>query len=296
MSSFGDADLGAAFETVACCGKVFSTGANYKRHLFMQRGSHKRGDAFLGKFPCPLCTTRCKSTVGLRQHTYLMHERNPREARPDRCEEDRADEDRGDRRDFLSAAAMLLSSEPVLISILQPRRVTVDAPRAQDRVFDGLICIVEGVALDASVFSHSYLNAHHGEEMVEIRQQVVSVEPDWQCTSQEKHDTLQHYLQYQERFVGRMDTVDFCTNVDIVGEAWEAQNVALAKLPSWLRPNEPSADLLAHCHELLGMNRAQLYLKVAGCRTPAHQENNDFCAVICQPGARRLHVVGGGYA
>ena len=65
----------------------------------------------------------------------------------------------------------------------------------------------------------------------------------------------------------------------MVGEHWALQNDALAAMPAWLRPNEPSSDLLAYCHQLLGMNRAQMYVKVAGCRTPAHQENNDFCAV-----------------
>ena len=47
------------------------------------------------------------------------------------------------------------------------------------------------------------------------------------------------------------DTVDFCINVGLDEEAWTAQNAALAALPSWIRPNELSSDLLAHCLEAI---------------------------------------------
>lgn len=74
----------------------------------------------------------------------------------------------------------------------------------------------------------------------------------------------------------------------------------LRKLPDFLRVAD-AADMLSQCEEeLLGMNRAQMYFKVNGCRTPGahahfhqctarthtpffttkgHQENNDFCSV-----------------
>ena len=38
--------------------------------------------------------------------------------------------------------------------------------------------------------------------------------------------------------------------------------------------------MLSHVgHTILGMNTVQLYMKVPGCRTPGHQENNNFCSV-----------------
>ena len=38
--------------------------------------------------------------------------------------------------------------------------------------------------------------------------------------------------------------------------------------------------MLSHVgHTIYGMNSVQLYMKVPGCRTPGHQENNNFCSV-----------------
>ncbi|CAI8021475.1 Lysine-specific demethylase 6A [Geodia barretti] len=42
----------------------------------------------------------------------------------------------------------------------------------------------------------------------------------------------------------------------------------------------PETNLLSHIgHTVLGMNSVQLYMKVAGSRTPGHQENNNFCSL-----------------
>jgi hypothetical protein len=41
-----------------------------------------------------------------------------------------------------------------------------------------------------------------------------------------------------------------------------------------------AGNMLSHVgHTILGMNTVQLYMKVPGCRTPGHQENNNFCSV-----------------
>lgn len=38
--------------------------------------------------------------------------------------------------------------------------------------------------------------------------------------------------------------------------------------------------MLTHLgHVVYGMNTVQLYMKVPGCRTPGHQENNNFASV-----------------
>jgi hypothetical protein len=60
---------------------------------------------------------------------------------------------------------------------------------------------------------------------------------------------------------------------------WAPQLAELARLPPILAVC-PSDDLLsAYGRPILGMTHAQLYLKVAGCRTPGHQENCNFCSV-----------------
>ncbi len=44
--------------------------------------------------------------------------------------------------------------------------------------------------------------------------------------------------------------------------------------------NCPEANLLAHIgYSILGVNSAQLYMKVPGARTPGHQENHNLCSV-----------------
>ena len=137
---------------------------------------------------------------------------------------------------------LLLASVPTIAS---PCRVQAGAPDSAVQAFKRFICIVEGVALDPSPFSPAFLTEHHGDTIVEIRQQMREAEPDWRCTSQAKSGMLRNYLRYQAQFSTRGETMDFCTNVDLGGAAWAPQSAALAALPAWLRPNEPSADLLA---------------------------------------------------
>lgn len=74
--------------------------------------------------------------------------------------------------------------------------------------------------------------------------------------------------------------VTFGTNVDLSdSRKWKPQLDELDKLPMFSRVVSAS-NMLSHVgHPILGMNTVQLYMKVPGCRTPGHQENNNFCSV-----------------
>lgn len=76
------------------------------------------------------------------------------------------------------------------------------------------------------------------------------------------------------------NVVKFGTNVDLSDDKkWKAQLQELEKLPAFARVVSAS-NMLSHVgHSIFGMNTVQLYMKVPGCRTPGHQENNNFCSV-----------------
>lgn len=78
----------------------------------------------------------------------------------------------------------------------------------------------------------------------------------------------------------QFNVVTFGTNVDLSDTVkWKAQLDELDKLPMFARVVSAS-NMLTHVgHSILGMNTVQLYMKVPGCRTPGHQENNNFCSV-----------------
>jgi len=61
--------------------------------------------------------------------------------------------------------------------------------------------------------------------------------------------------------------------------SWKRQLDELAKLPVFLRPQSPKDLLSAYPNAILGVNTAQLYLKVPGCRTTGHQENSNLCSI-----------------
>lgn len=84
----------------------------------------------------------------------------------------------------------------------------------------------------------------------------------------------------KSRRYGPFKTVKFGTNVDLSDEKkWKVQLQELTKLPSFARVVS-AGNMLSHVgHVILGMNTVQLYMKVPGCRTPGHQENNNFCSV-----------------
>ncbi|KAF7258052.1 hypothetical protein EG68_04794, partial [Paragonimus skrjabini miyazakii] len=79
---------------------------------------------------------------------------------------------------------------------------------------------------------------------------------------------------------GKPKYIRFGTNCDLSDEKkWFPQLHELTKLPTFVRVVS-AFNMLSHVgYSLLGMNTVQLYLKVPGCRTPGHQENNCFCSV-----------------
>ena len=140
----------------------------------------------------------------------------------------------------------------------------------------------------------------------------------WRCESHRSHTTVSRYAQYQassfqdslreekdkalgvfreqqsdsdsnssvptkgkkSKKSGVFQTVKFGTNLDLSDEKkWKVQLQELMKLPAFARVVS-AGNMLSHVgHMILGMNTVQLYMKVPGCRTPGHQENNNYCSV-----------------
>lgn len=139
----------------------------------------------------------------------------------------------------------------------------------------------------------------------------------WRCESHRSHTTIARYAHYQatsfqeslkeeqekalglhresdsdsnssitskgrksSKKSGLFKTVKFGTNVDLSDESkWKSQLQELMKLPAFARVVS-AGNMLSHVgHVILGMNTVQLYMKVPGCRTPGHQENNNYCSV-----------------
>ncbi|KAI6231876.1 hypothetical protein M3Y95_00427800 [Aphelenchoides besseyi] len=74
--------------------------------------------------------------------------------------------------------------------------------------------------------------------------------------------------------------IKFGTNVDLSSEqVFGAQLRELRKMPAFCRLNSASNLLSYLGYTVLGMNSVQLYMKVPGCRTPGHLENNNFASV-----------------
>jgi hypothetical protein len=75
-------------------------------------------------------------------------------------------------------------------------------------------------------------------------------------------------------------SIKFGTNLDLSDEKkWQAQFQEMAKLPAFMRVVS-SSNMLSHVgYKIYGCNTLQMYLKVPGCRTPGHQENNNFCSL-----------------
>uniref|UniRef100_A0A0N4ZK20 JmjC domain-containing protein n=1 Tax=Parastrongyloides trichosuri TaxID=131310 RepID=A0A0N4ZK20_PARTI len=82
-----------------------------------------------------------------------------------------------------------------------------------------------------------------------------------------------------------MKMLKFGTNVDLSDpKIFQSQLKEIAKLPAFCRL-EASCNALTHIdHCIFGMNTVQLYMKVPGARTPAHQENNNFASVNINTG------------
>uniref|UniRef100_A0A3P9M010 [histone H3]-trimethyl-L-lysine(27) demethylase n=1 Tax=Oryzias latipes TaxID=8090 RepID=A0A3P9M010_ORYLA len=173
--------------------------------------------------------------------------------------------------------------------------------------------------LDLGLFSTKTLVEANPEHLVEVRTQLAQPADEnwdpsgakkmWRCESSRSHTTILKYAQYQassfqdslreenekkkeveaeadsteslmRRRKGLFRHIKFGTNIDLSDEKkWKQQLQELTKLPAFARVVS-AGNLLSHVgHTILGMNTVQLYMKVPGCRTPGHQENNNFCSV-----------------
>ncbi|XP_018345092.1 PREDICTED: histone demethylase UTY-like [Trachymyrmex septentrionalis] len=126
----------------------------------------------------------------------------------------------------------------------------------------------------------------------------------WKCFSYKSFSTIKNYAQYQAQIFLDDDvenvhanistssspgqvtkdkekrTIKFATNVDLSDvEIWKSQLHQLMKLPPFLNVKCTDNMLTYVGYDILGMNTVQLYMKVPGCRTTGHQENNNFCSV-----------------
>ncbi|KAL6267257.1 hypothetical protein P5V15_000331 [Pogonomyrmex californicus] len=156
------------------------------------------------------------------------------------------------------------------------------------------------VNIDLDLFSSKTLAQIDPHLNIEIREQN-KCSPDenwdkgrkkkvWDCFSSLSRMTMLEYTRYQRR-IQRQNNSDqmnmdeenkklkFATNIDLSNKKkWKDQFDELMKLPPFLRV-EDNSNMLSYVGEILGMNTLQLYMKVPGCRTPGHQENNNFCSV-----------------
>ena len=72
----------------------------------------------------------------------------------------------------------------------------------------------------------------------------------------------------------------FCSHLDLLPqENWNRQHVELDKLPAWIYC-QTKQDILRFCRKAIpGMTSPQMYIKVPGVWTAAHEENNQFRSV-----------------
>ncbi|VDO20343.1 unnamed protein product [Haemonchus placei] len=170
--------------------------------------------------------------------------------------------------------------------------------------------------MDLSLFSTKTLLEMAPDHEVEVRTQYrmpcdMNIDhlgqPTWECMSTRSFTTVMKYAQYQaetfkhslkgnltnmpeltkfrkglngDECAMPMKMLKFGTNVDLSDDTkWKAQIQELAKMPPFCRIIA-GCNMLSHLgHTVLGMNTTQLYMKVPGSRTPAHQENNCFASI-----------------
>ncbi|XP_065055589.1 lysine-specific demethylase 6A-like isoform X2 [Rhopilema esculentum] len=179
--------------------------------------------------------------------------------------------------------------------------------------------ICEALKIDLSLFTTKRLVDDHPDFTVEIRHQRQQAPDEnwdaegtkqvWYCESSRSSTTIAKYAKYQAKSFkehynenkdganlttdsdsssgdrklkksGNFTMIKFGTNVDLSDtKKWKPQLAELAKLPPFMKVVS-GCNMLSHVgHNVLGMNTVQLYMKIPGCRTPGHQENNNFCAL-----------------
>ncbi|XP_065682010.1 lysine-specific demethylase 6A isoform X1 [Hydra vulgaris] len=175
--------------------------------------------------------------------------------------------------------------------------------------------LCKSLKLDLSLFTTRRLVEQNPDHPIEIRhqrQQNTTENWDeegkmnvWACKSTKSKMTIAKYAQYQastyqdslqadeemkekkkdeteddQKQKKKFKLIKFGTNVDLSDlKKWKPQLAELTKLPLFCKV-VCGSNMLCHVgHNILGMNTVQLYMKIPGCRTPGHQENNLFAAV-----------------
>ncbi|CZR14612.1 JmjC domain-containing protein [Caenorhabditis elegans] len=138
----------------------------------------------------------------------------------------------------------------------------------------------------------------------------------WQCVSDPSYTTVNKYAEYQsesfkhtlkgeaekiKKNVGgtrgpspkrmklykrassppkHLKSIKYGTNIDLSDDTkWGKQINELSKLPAFCRLIAGS-NMLSHLgHQVHGMNTVKLFMKVPGCRTPAHQDSNHMASI-----------------
>lgn len=138
--------------------------------------------------------------------------------------------------------------------------------------------------LDNSLFSPDFVEKHHGSEVFDVLSQ--DREPD--CTPNQVHTgskepiSIREYISEMRKEIDQgvqpTDQVKFGINIDI-GTWAEHMNELRKTMPKRLVfGSEVDALEYARAH-VYGMTLPQMYLKVTGCWTGAHQENLNFAAI-----------------
>ncbi|CAF0782857.1 unnamed protein product [Brachionus calyciflorus] len=191
-------------------------------------------------------------------------------------------------------------------SVLLENKKESYSPNLQYFCLSNPISVVRGLGnvlkLDLSLFSTKTLVETDPEHLVEVRNQKQQPSDEnwdptgriktWKCDSYPSYTSLIKYAKYQAnhfqeavkeeklKISKKFKTIKFGTNIDLSDEKkWFRQIAEMSKLPGFMR-FVSSGNMLSHVgYKIYGVNTMQMYLKVPGCRTPGHQENNNFCSL-----------------
>lgn len=134
-----------------------------------------------------------------------------------------------------------------------------------------------------TLLKYAKYQAHTFQEAVREEKLLVSSSSSSSSSSTAKHGhknpatTVNHVDPASKK---TFKTIKFGTNVDLSDEKkWKTHLQELAKLPAFMRVIS-AGNMLTHVgYKIYGVNTVQMYLKVPGCRTPGHQENNSLCSI-----------------
>ncbi|XP_022796403.1 lysine-specific demethylase 6A-like [Stylophora pistillata] len=174
------------------------------------------------------------------------------------------------------------------------------------------ILVIRGLAaalrLDLSLFSTKTLVETNGEHQVEVRTQRLQASDEnwdaagenkvWLCESSRSYTTIAKYAQYQANSFQESlkEEQDRQAGIKEPSQSDSDSSSSSKNPPLYLKPRDKintsltsffsvrtvvsPGNMLSHIgHTILGMNSVQLYMKIPGCRTPGHQENNNFYAI-----------------